>query len=383
MRILIVNSEYPPVGGGAGNASANYAAEFTALGDEVAVLTVRFGSQAEYERVSVAPAGGYDLYRVSALRRRADRSDALGQGAFMLAASLAGLRLVKRFKPDVVFAFFGVPCGAAAWMWRPLLGVPYVVSLRGGDVPGFRPYDFALYHRLIAPLLRIVWHRAAAIVANSAGLRDLGRAFDAHVPLQFIPNGVDLGRFSPKEQTQAHAPELLFTGRVVYQKGLDVLLDALAQLTALPWRLTIVGDGSQRATLQQQALCLGLAQRITFSGWLDKEAILAYYRTADVFVFPSRHEGMPNAVLEAMASGLAVVATRIAGNEELIVNGESGLLVPVDDANALAAALQPLLLEAALRRNMGAAARRRVEEHYSWRSAALQYRQLFLQIIGH
>jgi glycosyltransferase involved in cell wall biosynthesis len=129
------------------------------------------------------------------------------------------------------------------------------------------------------------------------------------------------------------------------------------------------------------ALETGILDRIHFTGWLDKEAMLSKYNEANIFVFASRHEGMPNAVLEAMASGLPVVASRIAGNEELVEQDETGILVPAEDVDALRAALEKLLTDADLRQRMGQSARQRVENQFTWRAVAEQYAALFKEFI--
>jgi glycosyltransferase involved in cell wall biosynthesis len=162
MRILILNSEYPPIGGGAGNASAHIAAHLEKMGHAVTVVTARFGALPDQETK-----GGVIVHRVPALRRRQDRSNPLEQLAFILSASLKTIHLASSSKPDVTLAFFGVPSGAVAWLLKTFYRIPYIVSLRGGDVPGFRPYDFRVYHRLIAPFLRKIWKNAVVIVANS------------------------------------------------------------------------------------------------------------------------------------------------------------------------------------------------------------------------
>ncbi len=383
MRILILNSEYPPLGGGAGNASANLARAFTLAGQEVAVLTSGFHDLPAHEIVEAGNGRTFEIHRIPALRRKAERSGALEQVVFMLSAGLAGLTITRRFKPNVQMAFFGVPCGAVSLWLRLFSGIPYVVSLRGGDVPGFRPYDFATYHRLIGPLIRLVWHSAAAVVANSAGLRNLALKFNPSTPIEIIPNGVDLDAYTPQDVVQAgDAVRILFAGRVVYQKGLDILLQALAGIKDLPWHLTIAGDGPQRTVLTELAAQNGLTSRVTFVGWLDKQALREEYKKAQVFAFPSRHEGMPNAVLEAMGCALPVVATRIAGNEELVIDGETGFLVEVENISALQAALRRLLIEQDLRTRLGAAGRRRVQEHYAWQNTVQKYIDLFARISG-
>lgn len=365
MHILILNSEYPPIGAGAGNASAQLARQFADMGHQVSVLTARY-NQLPHEETR----DGVRIIRLPGLRRRQDRSTALEQAVFIFSAAVWGLGWVRRLKPDVTLAFFGAPSGVAAWLWRGLLRLPYIVSLRGGDVPGFRPYDFGRQHRLLAPLLRKVWHGAAAVVANSQGLRQLGLAFDPQTKIDVIPNGVHLEHF-PAAQRSWQPLRMLFVGRVVYQKGLDLLLDALAGFEAQDWSLTIGGDGPRLESLRQQAAALGLGERVEFCGWLDRQELVERLAAANLFVHPSRHEGMPNAVLEAMASGLPVLASQIAGNEEL-VTPDCGMLVPSENVPALKAALHALA-EPGLRQSLGAAARQRVQAHYSWQHVAEAY----------
>jgi glycosyltransferase involved in cell wall biosynthesis len=168
MKILIINSEYPPIGGGAGNASANIARCLAALNHDVTVLTTRFNDHPKTETCS----NGLTIHRVNALRSRQDRSNALEQIAFILSASFWTLGWVRRNKPNATLAFFGMPSGAVAWLLKKIHHIPYIISLRGGDVPGFRPYDFKIMHKLIGPILHVIWHDASAVIANSNGLRD-------------------------------------------------------------------------------------------------------------------------------------------------------------------------------------------------------------------
>ena len=374
MRILLVNYEYPPLGGGAGQATASLAREFVTAGHEPLVLTSRFKGQPSVEDVD-----GVRIQRVPVIRHRADRCTPPEMLTFLLSASAAALGSVCAWKPDVVVAFFGIPSGPIGLLLRLINRTPYIVSLRGGDVPGFQPYDLAFFHKLLGPIIRLLWKNAAGVVANSAGLQSLARRFAPEMEIAVIPNGVDAQTFHPTS-APAEAPrpvQLLFVGRVVFQKGLDVLLRALAMLpSSHDFRLEIIGDGDQREPLAAEIRRLGLEQKITFAGWCDRAAIAERYQQADVFVFPSRDEGMPNVVLEAMASGLPIVATAIAGNEDLVREGENGCLVPTEDAAALAAALTRLIERPDLRRTMGRASRAIVEREYTWQRVAACYLDL-------
>jgi glycosyltransferase involved in cell wall biosynthesis len=146
------------------------------------------------------------------------------------------------------------------------------------------------------------------------------------------------------------------------------------------WEWHLAGDGPQLEALKSLAKELGIAERVTFHGWQSREQLIGQYKRSNLFLFPSRHEGMPNAVLEAMASGLPVIASRIAGNEELVLNDKTGLLVETEKVDELRNALHKLLNNASLRQKMGRASRLRVEEHYSWENTAKQYALLLEQV---
>jgi glycosyltransferase involved in cell wall biosynthesis len=162
---------------------------------------------------------------------------------------------------------------------------------------------------------------------------------------------------------------------------LDLLFSALAGLKDLAWTLEIVGDGPRHDDLRSQADELGIQDRIKFAGWKYNAELNSAYANANLFTYPSRHEGMPNALLEAMASGLPALATHIAGNEELVAHEQTGLLVPSEDIAALQRALRELIPDATRRQRMGAAAQAAVSARYSWQRIAKEYLELMQQVI--
>lgn len=370
MRVLALNYEFPPLGGGAGNATAHICRELVRLGCTVEVLTTRFGdSPAQEER------DGYVVHRVRAWRRRLDRSSPAEMASFTVSAALPALVIARRFRPDVLHVYFGMPTGPLGKLIKLATGTPYLLSLRGGDVPGFLPGLLGKFHRVLGPLNSWVWSGASAIVANSAGLRDLAQA-QMGLPVELAPNGVDLTAFKTERRGTSPRPiRILFAGRLVEeQKGVRFLLQALAGLEQ-PAQLEVVGAGPGEEQLREVADSLGLNGKVQFPGWVAREQMPDRYAQADVFVFPSFEEGMPNVVLEAMASGLPVVATDIYAHRGLVEHGKNGFLVPVGDAEAIRHALETLAGDAALREKMGHASRSKAEE-YSWGRTALTYLDL-------
>lgn len=370
MKLLMINSEYPPLGGGAGNATANIARVLARENIEIKVITVHFDELPRYEKNN-----GFEIHRISALRKRMDRSGPFEQISFCIFSIIFCFKLFRIWKPNIITAFFGIPNGLTALFLKLVFKIPYIVSLRGGDVPGFRPYNFGFYHLLLTPLIKIIWREADAVVANSDGLKKLAQNFYPKQKILTIPNGVDLDFFRQTERDWSTA-NIIFLGRVVYQKGLDILIEALKSLTHLEWNLSIVGDGSFKKALISQVKECKLAQRVHFIGWQTKDKLPYIYSQATIFVYPSRHEGMPNSVLEAMASGLPIIATDIAGNEELVANMKNGILVPSEDPSALANALEMLINDAKKRKTMGQESRRIVEKYYSWEKTAAQYMKI-------
>lgn len=369
-HILCINHEYPPVGGGAATATLHVARQLARGSARMTVLTSRYGHLPRRERID-----GVDVWRIPALRRHTDKSNPLEMLTFMLSACWWVLRHGRRLGATACIAFFGLPAGPAAWLLRMLCGVPYVVSLRGGDVPGFLPDQLRRWHALTGWLLHRLWDKASAVVANSEGLADLARKSGRNILV--IPNGVDADTFAPHRhgQTQKTALHLLHVGRLNRQKSLDTLLHALPRLRG-HWRLSLVGDGPEAAPLRELAQRLGVADRVEFLGWHSRDDLITLYNTADMFVFPSIDEGMPNALLEAMSCGLPVVACAVNGCTELVQQGRTGMLVPPRDAGALAEALQRLCDAPEERRRMGEAGRERARTSFSWNATAAAYARL-------
>ncbi|MDR1921562.1 MAG: glycosyltransferase [Candidatus Adiutrix sp.] len=374
-HILLINHEFPPVGGGAATAAAQIAREMARLGVRVTVLTsAHAGLPRREER------DGYVVERLAARRRRRDSSNILEMLSFLFSSLVWVLRRGRARRPEVCLAFFGLPGGPAAWLLRKTAGVPYIISLRGGDVPGFLPESLGRWHLLSGPVIRFLWRRAEFVVANSRGLARLALRSAPWQAIEIISNGVDVPpAAAPDGRGRAFAAEgarLISVGRLNAQKNYPALLEALAGLSQAGWRLEIIGDGPEGERLRALAGRLGLSARISFSGWLDRAELRRRLAAADIFVFPSIQEGMPNAVLEAMAAALPVVACAVEGCEELVADGETGLLTPPADVEALRLALARLLADPALCRRLGLAGRARAEERYAWRTTAEAYLRL-------
>jgi colanic acid/amylovoran biosynthesis glycosyltransferase len=192
-----------------------------------------------------------------------------------------------------------------------------------------------------------------------------------HVPaekwekMHIIHCGVDPALFQ-RVQHDRPGRRLLYTGRLAVVKGLPIVLQALSRLKPLhpDVLLTVVGDGSDRTSLEQMTRDLGLAENVDFVGYKSQAEVRQYMQNTDVFVLPSFAEGVPVSLMEAMAAGVPVVTTQIAGISELVENGVSGYLVPAGDPVSLADKVGVLLADQALRSQFGAAGRAKVEQEF-------------------
>jgi glycosyltransferase involved in cell wall biosynthesis len=366
MRILIVNYEFPPVGGGGANANYYLAREMVRLGHEVTVVTSYFRGLPLSESVE-----GIRVLRVRLWRRRRDYTkfhEMLQYVAFAIPRLWA---LCRRERFDLVLCFFAVPSGPAGYVASRVAHAPLVIRLGGGDLPGHDPDRFGTLHRLLGPVVRWLLTRSAARVVNSEGLREKAEALFPGLSFNVIPNGIDLDEFQPPAVRANEPPVILFCSRLIERKGLQFLLPALATLRdeGVPFVLQVVGDGPLRPQLEQQVAELALGEQVQFLGLRGHEELPALYQAADIFVLPSVSEGMPNVVLEAIGCGLPVVGTDVPGMAELVTPGDNGYIVPAGQAQAFIVPLRELLSDADRRRALGQASRARAEK-FGWRQLA-------------
>jgi glycosyltransferase involved in cell wall biosynthesis len=223
---------------------------------------------------------------------------------------------------------------------------------------------------------------ADLVICISQHSRDQLAALSGPLPegrVQILKLGVDLTRM-PYREPAAHADPLrvLNVAQLVPRKGQAIILEALKQLAGdgVRFRLTLVGAGEDRERLEALARELGIAAHVDFKGALGQDEVLAAYRDADAFCLTSYAEGLPVVLMEAMASGVPVVATRVAGTPELVEDGASGLLVDTDRADQVAAALARLAAEPALRAELARRARARIEDEHDLATLVRQLAEL-------
>ena len=376
VNLLLVNYEYPPLGGGAANATYNIGKCLVGQGHRVTVLTAAFG-----ELRGATEENGVCVVRIPAARSRTDRSNPGEMLAFVVSAAFRLPALLKKERFDGAIVFFALPCGPLGLLIRALSKTPYVISLRGGDVPGSDP-RMKLWHQLLSPWRRWAYRKSLAVVANSESLKEQAMAADRH-PVSVIPNGVDVDFFSPGAGVESQGPKrIMFAGRLQAQKNLPYLFEQVARLrnaVTVPFELHLMGDGPDREVLGRMAGELGIAAQLVWHGWLnDREQVRALYRSAAFLVNPSLGEGMSNGMLEAMSCGIPVLASRVVGNDALVRDGETGFLFDFREPSAFVEKARMLLENDPRARVMGDRARAWTAENASWAAASKAYADLFV-----
>ena len=376
MKILFLNYEYPPLGGGAANATYHLLSEISRSHSDIyidAIVSSPAGDSKELlgENVTIHK---IDIGKNNNLHYQSN-VDLITY--LFKANSLVG-KILKKDKYDLIHAFFAVPCGIITQL--PNRNLPYIISLRGSDVPGYSNRYRFLYP-LIKPLFRKICSSASSVVSNSNGLRNLAqKTIQNKFPIEVIPNGVDTDFFSTPVPPFRGQGGLLTVGRLIPRKGFAQLINSTALLIneGIDLSLNIAGEGPERTTLESLIAKHKLENKIHLLGLCSQEQLKVHYQQANIFVLPSRNEGMSNALLEAMSCGLPVITTNTGGAEELI-NG-NGIIIKPDNENELTGALRRMATDNAMRTNFGLQSRNRALT-FSWKSTADDYIALYRKAV--
>ncbi|MFC1735699.1 glycosyltransferase [Candidatus Hydrogenedentota bacterium] len=289
---------------------------------------------------------------------------------YLISGMLAGLRAIRVQKSDVIVAHWLVPTGPVAVLCGLLTRKPVVLLAHGTDVMTWGRKAW------LRPLFGFLMRRSAAIVVNSEQVRDelVGLGADIEKTVIVRACGVDTTLFSPDTDGTVVRQEfkipsrnavVLFVGGLNYCKAIDVLIHAFAEVSDEKTKLLLVGSGDDRENLEKLAAELEISKNVIFAGSRPPEAIPGIMAASDIFVLPSRQEGMGLVVLEAMASGKPIVASRAGGIPSIVTDGTNGILFDTDDPDDLAEKLTSVLNDRALREELAVNARRSAIEKYS------------------
>jgi L-malate glycosyltransferase len=337
MRILTLIYEFPPIGGGGGRAAYDICKGLVARGDEVTVLTAHMQGLPfeEYK-------DGIRLVRISSFRRETFGASFLTMLAYILAGLWAGFRLIGIDRPDIIHTHFAVPSGALAWMLSMVTGIPYILTAHLGDVPGGVPEKTGKWFRWLEPFTRPIWKRAKKVIAVSEHTRQLALQHYS-VNVEVVHNGADVKHLAPSRIKVNAPPRLVFAGRFVRQKNPFAIIQTLSELQDLNWNCSMLGDGPLFENVKSEIEKTGMSERFDLPGWVTPDAVLEYFAKSDILFMPSLSEGLPVVGVQALAAGLAIVASEIGGFLDLVDNEKNGYLVDVRDIPAFSRALREMI----------------------------------------
>ena len=370
-------SAYFPSLGGVEELTSKLAAQYKSHGNSVAVLTNQWPSSL-LEKDEV---GGQLIYRIPFLLPD-KRIRALIRLLVMSPVIIIRLtKIVREFRPEVLHVICCSGNLPYAIMLSRMLGLPVVVTAQGEigmDAAGlyqskaFVPRNFSMFIR-----------QASWVTACSANTRDELLEYSGTASCTLIHNGIDMTEFEIRHDNPRLAtgrPYVFAMGRHVHQKGFDVLIRAWHQLLLQDFDLVIGGSGADTELLQELIRELKLEDSVHLIGRLDRTGVVSHLQHATCFVLPSRHEPFGIVVLEAMAARAPVIATAVGGVPEFVTDGVNGRLVSGDDVNAMAKALQELIVNGASEIQISAGHATAVE--HDWSSIATEYLNIYSKCIA-
>ncbi len=371
LKILIINYEHPPLGGGGGVSTQSLAQALVKKGHTVHILTTGIKGLPKKEDED-----GVTVFRVPVLfRKDLKTASDMSMFTFPITSIPKGISLCMKFRYDIINTHFYAPTGPTGMLLSLVTGIPNILYIHGADVfdptrINKTPAGRGLLSFLLRLNARIQNRFAHSITCQSTNTRDNIQAYiQPHKGITVIPLPFNRPEHPSSSRKELGLDEnifyLLTAGRVVKRKGYDFLIKSMTGIND-SIHLIIIGDGPELDNLRKLAEELGISQRVHLLGYVEKEEDkFKYYSACDIFVLSSLHEGMGIVLQEAMEFGLPIIATNFGGQVDLIENDKNGILINPKNSEELAVSINSLFLDAEKRDRFGRENTRRIKQYYS------------------
>ncbi len=379
-KILIINYEFPPLGGGGGVASYDLALEWSRYG-QVDVLTSNYQGLESFEYIE-----GINIYRTDVLFRKSrDAASFLSMLSYLVTGFFKGVSLARKNRYDVINTHFAVPSGPLGYIIGKLFSIPNVLSLHGGDIydpsKSMSPHKSPVFRRIV----KFILNRADRIVAQSSNTRDNAvKYYNPVKNIEIIPLAFHEPHFEKSTRKKLGLEKdpfyLITVGRLVKRKAFDTIIRALSGIDDKNIKLIIVGDGPERAFLEDTVSENNLGDRVIFKGYLEDEEKFQLLECSDLFVLTSLHEGFGIVFMEAMYYGLPIVCTNHGGQVDFLKDNENAVLINVGDVEACRTGINKFASDRKFYSKCSKNNKSKVRDFYA-ETVALQYTEIFNEII--
>ena len=369
MKILMLNHEFPPVGGGASPVTFELCTHLVKLGHTVDVVTMHYKDTPRYERVN-----GFNVYRTPALRGKPNICQPHELATYLPGAFFRTLKLCRQEKYDIIHCQFAVPGSPLAYLMNKITKTPFIITCHGSDVPKYNPDRFGLLHAIILPAWLFLMKRANLITSPSQSLKDLILSRCDKLSIEVVPNGLETSLFNPLQKKEKR---ILMCSRLLPRKGFQYALQAMQKIDS-DWQVDIIGEGPFRGELEKEAKKVKMP--VKFHGWLDRKEPLFFdlFNRSSIFVFPSKAESFGVVICEAMAAGCAIIASDISAHKEVL--GDAGLYISPRDRDAIKNYLTTLMQNEQLCSELGSKAFERAKI-FDWKNVTQKYADVYRNVI--
>lgn len=319
LNILVLNYEFPPIGGGAGVVSYDISKRLAEAGHQVTVVTMGFEQLPSYEEKD-----GMRIYRVKCIRKKKAVCYPWEQLSYILSAMHFLRHHMKENHYDINHTHFIIPTGPISYWLKKKYGLEYVITSHGSDVAGYNQKRFKFLHKILIGPWRVIVRNAREVISPSLYLQELlEKSGPGLKPYPIIPNGIELETYLPlkKREKKKH---VIVMCRLQEAKNVQTVIRGFARFVAETeygdWRLDILGDGPYRETLEKLAGELGIVDKVQFHGWIPNrsERQLELLGQAKIYVSASTFENCPMSVLEALAAGVYPLVSDIPAHRQIL-----------------------------------------------------------------
>lgn len=365
-KILVLNYEFPPLGGGASPVSYEIALGLSKAGEfDIDVVTMSYKDLPKYEEINK----NFRIHRVKCLRSKKEVCYPYEQLTYLIFAYFKCKDLIKKNKYDICHTHFIIPTGILALKLKKRFGLNYIITSHGSDIPGYNEDRFKFLHRFTKSIIRSVLNNSKFCVTGSEFLAKLSNDIKFNKKYLIVREGFDSNKFIPQEKYSW----IFSSGRLLPRKGFQYLLEAVKDKD-IGYEVHIAGDGPMMKELR--ILAKKSKTKIILHGWLDNKS-LEYKNLLEksvIYVLASEKENASISLLEAMSAGCAIISTNSSGCKETV--GEAGILINPKDLTGLQKALENIISDKDYQNKLGKLARERLVKVYNIDDTIKEYSKL-------